>query len=142
MKLLYQQLKRLILGIVLVSGCFACDRCDVYEMPVLRVHFPFQDVKIYTLRGPLIENMTVRSNEELQLPFSLISDTVVYEFESESGERKLLALTYERQNQFENNGCGFFLDMENVRELPHTSFPRVQISKRDYSTLWDIYIYE
>lgn len=106
------------------------------------MHFSLQDAQIYTVKGALVESMTVRRGEVLQLPFSLTSDTVVYEFESESGEKKLLALTYKRQTQFEDNWCGFFLEMEHVRALPHTSFTRLEIYKREYSTIWIIHIYE
>jgi hypothetical protein len=138
-----QKIKRLqwlVLLPAIAFLCNSCDRCRSEELPLLRVRMWFQEEGTYVLRSNLLETRRIMSNEILELPFSLNSDTTVYDFLDMQGQVWRLALTYNRISDFEDTGCGFFMNYRNVRVLPESTFSNVQIF--DNSPEWSVTVTE
>ncbi|WP_224995191.1 hypothetical protein [Cesiribacter sp. SM1] len=135
-----KKLQWLVLLPVIAFLCNSCDPCRSEELPLLQVVMQFQQERSYVLRSDLLEGRRIWSNEILQLPFALNSDTTVYEFLDMRGKIWRLALTYDRISDFEDTGCGFFMELRNVRVLPESTFSDVQI--QDNSSSWTVIVTE
>lgn len=85
-------------------------------------------------------DQNVRSDEVLLLPLALNADTTVYEFVDGQGQEWRLALAYDKILNFESSRCGFFLEFQNVRVLPESTFSEVRINANGIQ--WNVWLTE